>query len=749
MSGSPARRSPATGQPASDGAQPVRSWRRADTAVVAALVAAAFAFFWPLFAPPPYRRWFVDGDFVDQFVAFARFEAAELAAGRWPHWNPFAYSGGPFWADIQAAVAYPPSLLVTAASLALGGGIGVAALQLEAVGHIAVAAVGTYVLARRRLGARHAAALAAVAFAFGGYLTGYPPLQLAVLESNAWLPWALWAVDRVAAGGRGQDAALLAAALAMGVLAGHPQSALYLGYTVAAFALWRTRPWRATPRRTWAALAAGAAGAVGLSAAGWLPAAAFLRLSNRADASYEMLGHGFPPRELLGLVVPGLTQWSPLYVGLVPIGLAAAAAVAWLRGPGAAATDGGGDAERPVGDDGPGGHAGGPSGDGGGPGGDVAPPRTDAVGRAPDDDAGFWLALAAVGLVLSLGAGAIAFDAAYHLAPGFGLFRGQERAAFVVSFALAMLAGRGLAARRRTAALAAGLIVLTWLDLYAVGARVNLAAAPPAELAVTPIIAVLRDNAGLGRVHDDDRLPRNAGVLHGWESTGGASPLVLRHYLRLRDGLLPAHEARFWQLTATATVVSWRDDIDGAQPVIAVGEGDARTTVHALVNPAPFAWRAHTAVPVASDDEALARLRDPAFDPFGTVLVHDGAPGGGPFGSDGATGVDSRTPAGHVDARTDGAAPGWLVFSEVWHPGWRATIDGAPAPIARADVALMAVAVPPGAHRVSLAFHDPWVGRGVGVSALAALGLAAWWAAAWAAERRARRGPFAAAAAPR
>lgn len=707
VSDGPARRGPAIGRPESDSGPPVRPWRRADTAVVLGLIAAACAFLWPLFAPPPYRRWFVDGDFVDQFVAFARFEAAELAAGRWPHWNPFAYSGGPFWADIQAAVAYPPSLIVTAASLALTGTVGVAALQLEAVAHLSIAAVGTFVLARRRLGARDAAALSAVAFACGGYLTGYPPLQLAVLESNAWLPWALWAVDRVAAGGRGRDAALLAAALALGVLAGHPQSALYLGYTVAAFALWRTRPWRATPRRTWAALATGAAGAVGLSAAGWLPAAAFLRLSNRADASYEMLGHGFPPHELLGLAVPGLTQWSPLYVGLVPLGLAVAAGAAWLRGAG-------GDGDRP--------------------GGDVERPIAEDDGRATTDDAGFWLALAAVGLVLSLGAGAIAFDAAYHLAPGFGLFRGQERAAFVVSFALAMLAGHGLAARRRTAALAVGVIVLAWLDLHAVGARVNLAASPPAELAVTPVVAVVRENAGLGRVHDDDRLPRNAGVLHGWESTGGASPLVLRHYLRLRDGLLPAHEARFWQLTATATVVSWRDTIDGAQPVIAIGEGDARTTVHALANPSPFAWRAHTAVPVASDDDALDRLRDPAFDPFGTVLVHDGAPGGGPHGSDGATGVDGRTPAGHVSARTDGGTPGWLVFSEVWHPGWRATIDGTPAPVLRADVALVAVPVPPGAHQVSLAFRDPWVGRGVSVSVLTAVaGLAA---AGWGWRRR-------------
>jgi hypothetical protein len=407
-----------------------------------------------------------------------------------------------------------------------------------------------------------------------------------------------------------------------------------------------------------------------------------------------MLSHGFPPHELLGLAWPGLTHWSPLFVGWPALALAVYAAWRWLRGEDV----GGGD-------------------------------RLDDGIRAVDEGrcTSFWLALAATALVLSLGGGSILFDAFYHLAPGFGLFRGQERAAFLVSFALAMLAGEGLARwpMARDGSLALAVVAFNAVLLQAVGGRANLAAAPPTELATTPLIAALRDASGLGRVHDDDRLPRNFGVLHGIESTNGASPLVMEHYRRLRDGLLPDHEARFWQLTATNAVVSWRGAVDGAQPVLSVGEGDARTTVHVLANPSPYAWRAFRAVAAASDDDALAKLRDPAFDPFGTVLLHDGAPSAGPFGSDGATGVASRTPAGRVDAHTDGGTQGWIVFSEVWHPGWRATIDGAPAPVLRADVALVAVAVPAGEHVVALRFVDQGVYAGIVVSVGSLVALAA------------------------
>ena len=45
-----------------------------------------------------------------------------------------------------------------------------------------------------------------------------------------------------------------------------------------------------------------------------------------------------------------------------------------------------------------------------------------------------------------------------------------------------------------------------------------------------------------------------------------------------------------------------------------------------------------------------------------------------------------------------------LVFSEVYYPGWTATIDGQPAELGRVNYILRALRVPAGKHQVKLAF---------------------------------------------
>jgi len=736
-------------------------WTRRDALAAAALAAAPFAFLWPLFVPGAAGRRFVSGDFVDQFYAFAAYETRSFAAGALPLWNPFAYAGGPFWADVQAAVAYPPSLAVVLLSAALFGHLPFRALELEAVGHLALAAVLTYAFARHVLGTRAGALVAATAFGLGGYLTGYPPLQLAVLETVAWLPLALLGADLLAArldgaretapdvpdGNRRRGLLVAAAVLALGVglavLAGHPQSALYLLYVTAAWFAWRARPWGRARAGRWLPFLGALALGAGLSAAGWLPALALVGLSGRATADYATLAHGFPPRELAGAVLPGITLWSPIYVGVLALLFALSAAWTALTG------DTGGH-ER------------------------------------------FWAGLAVAGLVLALGGRTILFDLAYLLAPGFDLFRGQERAALVVSFALAMLAGAGteawlagerdagrrlasgavalaalglvlvLAAQpalrpaalrltflaggasllaavrasgRASGRLLAGLAIgLVALDLYLAGAATNLTASPPDELRTSPFVAAL--TLGAQRVANEDRLPPNIGVLHGFEATSGASPLRLRTFERLAGGLAE-RPVRLWDLLAVSHVLTWRDELGiPAVAYLTAGEGEARTVLHALDTVAPYVWRAPRAERV-TDDEALARLRDPEFNPLATVLLDDGpeAPVDGTAGD-----VESRgRSAGEVVAATTGLGPGWLVFSEMHYPGWRATVDGLPAEIRRADVALMAVAVPAGEHEVRLAFHAPLVTAGIGVSlvsALAVVGLLA-----WGARPRLRRAP--------
>lgn len=48
---------------------------------------------------------------------------------------------------------------------------------------------------------------------------------------------------------------------------------------------------------------------------------------------------------------------------------------------------------------------------------------------------------------------------------------------------------------------------------------------------------------------------------------------------------------------------------------------------------------------------------------------------------------------------------GVVVFSEIYYPGWTATIDGQPAELGRVDYILRALNVKPGTHKVVLDFH--------------------------------------------
>ena len=45
-----------------------------------------------------------------------------------------------------------------------------------------------------------------------------------------------------------------------------------------------------------------------------------------------------------------------------------------------------------------------------------------------------------------------------------------------------------------------------------------------------------------------------------------------------------------------------------------------------------------------------------------------------------------------------------MVFSEIYYPGWEATIDGKPAEIGRVNYVLRAISVPAGKHSVVLSF---------------------------------------------
>lgn len=70
---------------------------------------------------------------------------------------------------------------------------------------------------------------------------------------------------------------------------------------------------------------------------------------------------------------------------------------------------------------------------------------------------------------------------------------------------------------------------------------------------------------------------------------------------------------------------------------------------------------------------------------------------------------------------------GVLVVNDAWWPGWRATIDGRPVPIWRADFLVRAVPFPAGRHALEMRYEPPEVriGWAITLSGLGALAVAA------------------------
>ncbi len=788
----------------------MKSWTRLDWLILILFGGLVVLFYWPILIPNPAdRQSFPPGDFSHQFWAFATFEARELSAGRLPLWNPYTFAGAPFWADVQAAVFYPPSLLTHL--LAAPWGFSLFALEVEAIAHFWLAAVFMYLFIGHITGSRPAAFIAALTFTFSGYLTGFPSQQLAILEADVWLPLILFFIHRsherwshvgtVPSAAQSPLPDLLLAGLAWGMtlLAGHPQSALIVAYISSAYLLFlwlstRPAPEYARARHTaryalrfFPYLLLFLVTGLALAAVQFLPAAEYTLLSIRAEGTYDNMSGGFSLIDVIQFLLPGqVSFYSPLYVGL--IGLILAGWVTFTQ---------------------------------------------------PSRYTTFWAVVAFITLLISFGVNTFLYSPLYLFTPGFSIFRGQERWAFATAFSLCVLVGYGFASllsqmarvqsqsasRQGVGSKAAGksvikktspvprpthrllditaylflfalllvflffyglnetgwtssspfynllaaatlltvLLALTWLlwkflatfqlpaavltiltaalicfDLFTVNWQTNLYPQPPAWHTRIPAAAaaIKKDTANFPgepyRVYNEFRLYDNYGVPFEIEDLWGASPLRSDRYDQFLAPPMPIE--RTWELLNVKYVITWRQKLFVPSTIIfQEPAGDGTTYVHRLDQVGPRAWLALRAE-IVDDETMLQKLADPNLDrrhvallepdaePYVRQIINVSDLQPGESGDDGL-GVDqsiSRTPSAlsatsQISRLTSHASglgyqvttpgPALLIFSEIYFPGWQATVDGQPAPLLRADYILRAVPVPAGEHTVELTFR--------------------------------------------
>jgi uncharacterized membrane protein YfhO len=72
-----------------------------------------------------------------------------------------------------------------------------------------------------------------------------------------------------------------------------------------------------------------------------------------------------------------------------------------------------------------------------------------------------------------------------------------------------------------------------------------------------------------------------------------------------------------------------------------------------------------------------------------------------------------------VEIQAELSHPGFVVMLDTADPGWRARVDGAPAPVLTANVVFRAVAVPAGRHRIEMRYWPRGLTLGLAVALLA------------------------------
>lgn len=372
---------------------------------------------------------FASGDFTRHYLPYSFFQQKSLLSGQLPVWNPHVNSGHPFLADTESAVFYPISnalLLLTSFGSTVVGRL--YWLQVEAVVHVVLGCSFTALLVHRLTESRLAGFAAGLVFGFSGYLTGYPPLQLGILRVAVWLPLILWLLLPERTGRLKWNRWLWACAVhAIAFFANHPQTFLFLTYTVGGWmvmlAVTRSHRRRLTENdaekggktgpyergrvfQLLGSVAAYAALLICLTAAQLWPALEFTALSVRSARPFHELSSGFPLQDFWQLFIPRvLSLYSPLYVGIAGLGLSTVAVSALLC------------------------------------------KRLDVSTAQPfaRPAAIFFAVTACLSILISFGDLLPIYPLLYRLAPGWSLFRGQERVAYLVAFSLSVLCGYGMA----------------------------------------------------------------------------------------------------------------------------------------------------------------------------------------------------------------------------------------------------------------------------------------------------------------
>jgi hypothetical protein len=739
---------------------------RTTARYLALLALATILFHWKTLLTDQFTS-IVGGEFIDQSYGWLQLWVKSLWSGHLPLWDPYAFGGRP-WTEEMAAF-YPIHLLFALIPLNRNDVISPRFFHEYLAFNRFLGACFMFALLRELRCSHFAAFIGACAFSMGGMFARLPWPQY--MESCIWLPAIfLFLLRALRAENRGRallEAAFGGLSMGMTVLAGGAQFAMIQSICIIAGLAYYGAVCPASPdapawsgRAHWIRLAGILATilfvALGAGAAQLLPSIEYAHLSLRSISGgwlpmdekipWDRLVRGMWPQSIVTALFPagapagGEEAW-PWYVGAFPFFLAVTAIWkcwknVWVR---------------------------------------------------------FLSFLIVFAYLYTLGEFSPLFGVLYAAVPWLWMTRSPSRFVYLISFALAALSAFGLDSMLQGAghseawaparpflkwvaiACAAALIlpdiftqitpgIWTSLSLLLIIAscawffrltlrpspssvRVLLAAfilfdlgvfnwleADKNQLAKTGdeyvrMLSLRRPSEfvkaqpGLHRVAVSLQGSVNIGDIYGVQSVWGGGATTIADFSQLR----PHQE-----------LLNVRYHIKPAStPDPGAIYRDEQWKVYEDQNGYPRAWLVHQTILEPSHDAVFRRIDKPGADFHNVAIIETPLP----RNLDPNTAGDSvlfrsyEADSMSIDVNTAGTA--LLVVSEVFYPGWKATVNGQPAEIRKTDGALRGIVVPGGFSHVVMEYSPASFYTGIGLSLLTAACVMTAWILLW---RRRRAG---------
>lgn len=689
----------------------------------------------------------------------------QIRHGSFPLWNPYAYTGAPFFGNGQSAPLFPLTLLSVIMPAAFAVTV-VSWLKLFAIG------LATYWFLRT-LGVSPVPALTgAWTFMLSATVIGW--LQWTVASTLIFLPALLAATLRLRRAPGRRATTVLACLVALDMLAGYPQGTLHGLIVTTAWALCHGRG--ATVAGFLARYAAGVALGLGLAAVQILPFVEYVRQSlvfaYRGQWTLPLYA---PLASAATFVMPyfygtgreawGQWQFNILtgYVGIVPLAVFPLAVLAAWRWPGGRFFVGLLVLALGL---------------------HVGAPGLASLAELPGLSLGTNLRL--MPLVAFALAAVTAFGVERLRDPGElpPATRWMVHAWFSVVVTLALLAVLAHQAEPRARAMSLSLaaqyvVALAALTLAAVLiTRVLVGGVAPERAA--PVFALMQlasllplaatYNPSVDRAsfypstpaieylrretadHSRVLMPGHVGLVYGlFEAQGydGMTPRRIEEVAgpvgtgrALQAGLLentlalhgsePLAPARLW--------VSPIFDLVGIRyALLPPGTPTTRPEFTVVYDAADGRiFRNENALPRAflvgrgrctADAEARRLIARHAVDFRNELLLADcdgPAPAAEPPGPAASAHIARYEPR-TVAIRVSTDQPAYLVLTDTWYPGWKARVDGGQTRLWRADHAFRAVTVSPGEHLVEFRYEPAWLAPGLVISGASLAGILAMW----------------------